>query len=112
MPAKPKSAVRFFNEVNVPKVMERKGFSQQEANKICHNMWEEVTENGKKKYLEMHLKDVKRYEKQLLDLSNQGFFKMDDGSKSTDECHKILKKRKMPETQDKSKSPTKKQKTD
>ena len=71
-------------------------------------MWDEVSDHGRMKYLELHDKDVKRYEKHLLDLSNHGFFTFDDGSKSTDEIHKILKKRKMPETQEKSLSKNKK----
>merc|ERR1719263_1931245 len=96
MPKHPISDHRFFAMENVPKIMERKGFNHAEASKICSKMWDDVSLKGKMKYLEMHEKDVRRYQKQLLELQTHGYFTLENGSKSTDECNKILKKRKMP----------------
>ena len=59
-------------------------------------MWDEVSSKGKKKYQDLHDKDVQRYQKQLLELQTYGFFTLENGSKSTDECNQVLKKRKMP----------------
>ena len=96
MPKQPLSDSRLFAIENVPKIMERKGFNQTESAKICSTMWDEVSSKGKKKYQDLHDKDVQRYQKQLLELQTYGFFTLENGSKSTDECNQVLKKRKMP----------------
>ena len=49
-----------------------------------------MSDKEKKKYQDLHEKDKKRFERQLAELTKNGFFKMDDGSKSSD--HKPKKK--------------------
>ena len=96
LPKQPISGYKFFAMDSVQKIMDRKGFNHAEASKICSKMWDDVSSKGKAKYHEMHDKDVQRYQKQLLELQTYGYFTLENGTKSTDECNKILKKRKMP----------------
>ena len=52
-----------------------------------------MDEEGKKPYLDKHSADQIRYNNQLKELNTNGFFIMDDGTKSNDQTN-ILKKRK------------------
>lgn len=55
--------------------------------------WNKMNDKQKKKYNEMHEKDVKRNESQMKELESNGFFIMDDGSKSSEHVAKVKKKR-------------------
>ena len=61
--------------------------------KRCGEIWSKFSDKEKKKYNDLHDKDVKRYDKQLMELHKKGFFIMNDGSKSSDHQAKIKKKR-------------------
>jgi hypothetical protein len=75
-----------------------------EAMKLAAQKWGTFTDKDKKKYNFMHDQDVKRYEKQLQDLNKNGFFIMDDGTKSNDHIAKIKKKRSKSSAKDDSES--------
>ena len=60
------------------------------AAKKTGEVWSGMSDKDKKKYEALHAKDKVRYEKQCAELEKNGFFKMDDGSKSSD--HKPKKK--------------------
>ncbi len=55
--------------------------------------WKELTEEQKAPYEKLHLQDVKRYEKQLKEFEEHGYYTLADGTKST-EIHDTGKKRK------------------
>ena len=94
VPKKPLSSYLFYTKENVNRLKEEKGCTHPEAMKFCGDNWVRLDDEGKKKYHELHDKDVIRYEKQVKDLDRNGFFMMDDGSKSSDHKAVIKKKKK------------------
>ena len=52
--------------------------------KVISEKWKTMTEEEKKKYTDMHNKDVERHENQYKELREKGFFMTADGVKSSD----------------------------
>lgn len=61
--------------------------------------WQKITAKEMKKLEAEHLKDVKRYEAQLAELDDNGYFVMEDGTKSSEYEVVPKKKRSAPMTQ-------------
>jgi len=57
----------------------------------CGELWAKLEPKELKKYTDMHDEDVVRYENQLKELEKKGYFKMEDGSKSSDHAPKVKK---------------------
>lgn len=101
LPKKPLSSYICYTTDNVLKVRDRENIKHTEAMKKCGEMWNNLTEKERKKYDDLHMKDVKRYDKQMLELDKRGFFVMTDGSKSSDHVPKIKKRRVRDDEEDK-----------
>ena len=56
-------------------------------------VWSGMSTKERSKYEKLHEEDKKRYEKQLEELNNNGYFMMEDGTKSSDHQRKIKNKR-------------------
>ena len=94
VPKRPISAYLAFTTDMVNKLKEKEKIEKHtDAMKRCGEIWSKYSDKEKKKYNDLHDKDVKRYDKQMLELHKKGFFIMDDGSKSSDHQAKIKKKR-------------------
>jgi len=66
-----------------------------DATKILGKMWKEMTDEQKKPYTDAALADQDRHKAQIKEFTDNGFFMMSDGTKSTDSQPKIkLGKRK------------------
>ena len=68
--------------------------------KKCGELWNKLTPEEKKKYEDKHDADAIRYKRQSDDLDKNGFFLMDDGSKSSDHQAKLKKRGKKSEASD------------
>ena len=91
VPKKPMSAYLFYTTSNVSKIKEKEGCTHPEAMKKCGEDWNKFTDADKQVYSEQQKKDLLRYQEQLNMLDKEGFFLMDDGSKSSD--HKAQPKK-------------------
>ena len=113
VPKKPLSAYLFFTTENVNKIKEKDGCSHPEAMKKCGEVWNGLSADEKKIYEDKNAKDTERYKKQLEDLDKNGYFMMDDGTKSSDHKSSLKKKRaKKSDKEDKKvEKPAKKAKT-
>jgi len=60
LPKKPLSAYLYYTGENVNKVKEKNGITHVEAMRKCAEIWNGMTDKDKKKYNDMHDKDVKR----------------------------------------------------
>lgn len=81
--------------------------------KKCGQLWNELEADKKKIYVDKHAKDTERYKQQLTELDKNGFFIMNDGTKSSDHKSNLKKKRgaKKGEKEQKAEKPAKKAKT-
>ena len=61
--------------------------------KKCGDVWNNLSTDEKAIYENKHAKDAERYNQQLQDLDKNGFFLMDDGTKSSDHKSNLKKKR-------------------
>lgn len=90
LPKRPSSGYICFTTHNLNRVKEEEKIAiHTQAMVRCGAIWNAMTPAEKKKYEDMHDKDVKRYEKQLKELEKKGYFMMDDGSKSSDHTPKV-----------------------
>ena len=55
--------------------------------------WNKMSDQSKKKFVDMHEEDLKRFKQQQSDFEKLGYFMMPDGSKSTDEKNAPPKRR-------------------
>ena len=78
---------------NIPKIIDKLGCSETEANDICVQLWTNFSEEGKQQYEEMQKKDKLIYENQMNELKDKGFFTFENGTKSTDDYNKNLEKK-------------------
>jgi hypothetical protein len=92
LPKKPKSAYFIFQNDNLKTVMEKEKIKMTEAVKKISQMWKSLPQKKMKVYEKKNQVDIKRYEKQMADLMKNGFFLMDDGTKSCDHIAKPIKK--------------------
>ena len=91
-PKRPRSAWVLFNtEKTAELVREGRG---KEAMKLNSAAWAEATEEEKAPYAKQAAEEDVRYKKQLADFGEQGWFEMEDGSKSTDAKNAGLIKKK------------------
>lgn len=93
VPKKPLSSYLFFTTENVNKIKEKESCSHPEAMKKCGEVWNALSAEEKKVYEDKHNKDTERYKQQLQDLDKNGYFMMDDGTKSSDHKSNLKKKR-------------------
>ena len=91
LPKKPMSGYICYTTHNVNRVKEEHKIPHTEAMSKCGELWNKLPANEKKKYDDMHDKDVIRYENQLKELEKKGYFTMEDGSKSSDHTPKVKK---------------------
>lgn len=103
-PTRPLSAYICFSNDMVPKFKAEKGCSHQEAMKLAGAKWKELTKAELEPYEKQHQVHVERYEKQLKEVKDKGYFVMSDGTKSN-EVHIMGTKRK---AGDADKEPTRK----
>jgi len=79
------SAFLFFTKDNRIKVREKKGkLSNKEFADINSVDWKNLSAEDRKPYDEMVMKDKERYEKELKQLGELGYFINSDGIKSTE----------------------------
>jgi len=94
VPKKPLSAYLFYTTENVNSLKEKEGCTHPEAMKKCGELWNKLQPDEKKKYEDKHDLDVVRYKGQVNALDKNGFFMMDDGSKSSEHVAKLKKRSK------------------
>lgn len=94
VPKKPLSAYLFFTTENVNKIKEQEKSTHPEAMKKCGEIWNTLSAEDRVKYEQMHDKDKLRYEEQVTSLDKQGYFIMEDGSKSSDHTTNLKKRAK------------------
>ena len=115
VPKKPCSAYLLFNAANIKRVKEEEKIEKYpEAMKRMGVIWNEMSDAEKEKWNKEAAKDKARHDKQLAELMKKGWFKMDDGSKSSDHKAKIKQKRSrnsQPEEEEVEQPKAKKQKT-
>ena len=92
-PKRPLSAYLFYSTQNVSLIKEKEKISHPLAMAKAGEAWNKMNDKQKKKYNDMHSKDVARFESQMKELDTKGYFMMDDGSKSSDHIAKVKKKR-------------------
>ena len=103
LPKKPMSAYLLFSQQNCTAIKEKEKLEKHtDAMKRCGEIWSGMSDKEKKKYNDLHLKDAERYKKQLKELENKGFFKMEDGSKSSDHVKKEKKRKREEESEEES----------
>ena len=92
-PVRPLSAFMWF-------MMDRRKESQSEkpelavkyATKNCSNLWKNIDDNEREKYLNIARKDKRRFDDEFDNLLNLGYFIMLDGSKSSEHLRIIKNK--------------------
>ena len=94
LPKKPCSSYLLWNTANIKLVKEKEAIEKYpDAMKRMGVLWGEMTEKQKKKWNDLAVKDKTRHVKQLEDLMKNGYFKMADGSKSSEHKAKPPKQR-------------------
>ena len=89
VPKKPCSSYLIFNTANIKRIKEEEKIEKYtDAMKRVGVIWNEMSDAEKKKWESEAAKDKARYDRQLADLMKKGWFKMDDGSKSSDHTAK------------------------
>jgi len=84
-PKKPLTAFLYFGMQNRTKVMEQNpNFKVGEVAKANGEAWAKMTDEEKKPFQDMNAKDAERFEKELKQLKELGYFIDADGVKSTD----------------------------
>lgn len=101
VPKKPLSAYLFFTTENVNKIKEEQECSHPEAMKKCGQIWNDLDAEKKAVYENKHNVDAQRYQKQCVDLDKNGFFIMEDGTKSSEHKAKLKKRAKKNDKEDK-----------
>ena len=83
-PKKPISPWIYFNNVKVAELKQEKGLDQKQAFAKSAEIWKGMDDEQKGPYLAKAKLDDDRYRRQLSELSENGFFVTEDGTKSTD----------------------------
>lgn len=83
-PQRPLNNYIYYSNDMVPKIKAEQGIPHKEAMVKAAEIWKEMSEKEKKPYNDMHYQDVERFEGQMNELKENGFFLMADGTKSTD----------------------------
>ena len=74
MPKRTSQAYQIYVKENKDKIIEKNKCTNDEAKQICDQVWNKLTEKQKTKYVNLHEKDVKRYEKQIIQVQTKGYF--------------------------------------
>ena len=82
MPKRASQAYQIYVKENKDKIIEKNKCTNEEAKQICDQVWNKLTEKQKTKYDNLHEKDVKRYEKQIIQVQTKGYFVQEDGTRS------------------------------
>lgn len=94
LPKKPTSAYFFFNQQYIKNVREKDAaITQTEGAKLAGTKWGTMSEKEKTPFEKQATDDKVRFDKQTKELETKGFFKMDDGTKSTDPANAHLAKK-------------------
>jgi len=94
LPKKVTSAYFFFNSQYIKSVREKDtNISQTEGAKMAGTKWGSMTEKEKAPYEKLAADDKIRFDKQTKELESKGWFKMEDGTKSTDPANAHLAKK-------------------
>ena len=101
VPKKPLSAYMIWNAANIKRVREEEKIEKiTDAMKKMGELWKEMPDSDKKKWENEATKDKARHDKQLAELMKKGWFKMDDGSKSSDHTAKPPKQKRKKASQE------------
>ena len=101
MPKKTTSSYFFFNQQYIRNVREKNtAITQTEGAKLAGTTWGTMSDKEKAPFEKLATEDKARYEKQTNELETKGFFKMGDGSKSTDPANAHLAKKPKSATDD------------
>ncbi len=93
LPKKATGAYFYFNHQYIKSVRDKDtAITQTEGAKLAGTKWGLMTDKEKAPYEKLALDDKARHEKQLKELETKGYFKMDDGTKSTDPANAHLVK--------------------
>lgn len=103
LPKRPTTSYFFFMNENHAKLRESRYDGKTDKVDICDiavelgNRWQLLSDTDKKKYNDMYEKDKLRYQSQLQEIKDNGFFVMEDGKKSNQvlvpvPAHKLAKK--------------------
>lgn len=90
MPKKATSAYMYFVMSKLPDLKEE-GIAGSAAMTKCGQLWGALSDKDKKVFEDKNKKDVERHAKQLKEIEEKGYFKMEDGSKSSDHDPKVKK---------------------
>ena len=90
-PTKAISGYFYFSAERVPEI-KKGGITHQEAMKQAGAEWTDMSQEEKEPYEKLHEKDQKRYEHELKEFKDKGYFTMADGTRS-DEIHEPGKKK-------------------
>jgi len=94
LPKKATSAYFFFNVQYIKSVREKDAnISQTEGAKLAGTKWGTMSEKEKAPFDKQAADDKVRFEKQTKELETKGWFKMEDGTKSTDPANAHLAKK-------------------
>ena len=82
----------FFVKENYKDTVEKIGNKNVGAySKIISDKWRELTDDQRQIYFKKTEDDIKRYNKQCEELITNGYFILEDGSKSSDQIKKVKK---------------------
>jgi len=85
LPKKALSAYSFFQSSQLKSIKEKEKLETfGEVQKRSGEIWNALSTQQKKPYEKLHQEDVERFTRQMKEWKDNGFFTMDDGSKSTD----------------------------
>ena len=94
LPKKATSAYFFFNQQYIKNLRENDAtITQTEGFKLAGTKWGTMSEKEKTPFDKLAADDRVRFEKQTKELETKGFFKMEDGTKSTDPANSHLAKK-------------------
>ena len=91
-PTRPLSTYIYYSNETVPKLKKESGLDHRAAMSKAGELWNKLSDSERKKFDELHAKDVIRYENQKKELKEKGYFMLEDGTKSSD--HQVQGKKK------------------
>ena len=101
LPKKATSAYFFFNQQYIKNLRENDAtITQTEGFKLAGTKWGTMSEKEKTPFDKLAADDRVRFEKQTKELETKGFFKMEDGTKSTDPANSHLAKKEKTKSKD------------
>jgi len=83
-PKRPSSAWIFYSKEKMSNLIKKDGLKLNEALTKSSKNWKLMSDDDKKPYVAMKLKDEDRYKRQMTELNSKGYYTTEDGKKSTD----------------------------